>query len=98
MVITLCDACGKQYRKYDSTSHGAGNGMSIYKKGKGGKIEPIIKLDLCDECMESVWSFVTEDLMQEASYRYSEIKKITDGTVTDESGEIGEVVSSSEEV
>lgn len=96
MIITVCDACGSQYRKYDGVSANLpGNAISIYKKGKGGKLEPSLKLDLCPECMEQVWSFVREDLVTEKSPRYAKIMATIEGTVGS-SEEIGEVAAESD--
>lgn len=94
MTITLCDACGKDYKKYQTTSHGEGSAFSIVTRTKDGKVKPALKVDLCPSCMEKVWEFVKEDLIQPNSMRYDEI--CGSESVTDENGEIGEVVASSE--
>ncbi len=95
MVITVCDACGKSYKKYSETSYGEGSGISIISRTKDGKVKPALKLDLCPSCMEDVWSFIREDLIKRESLRYEEICGEMDSVSED--GEIGEVVASSEE-
>lgn len=94
MTITLCDACGKDYKKYSKTESGEGSALSIFSRNKEGKVVPSLKIDLCPDCMESVWQFIREDLMKPSSMRYDEICG-TDGG--EEDGEIGQVVASSEE-
>ena len=96
MLVTLCDACGKKgYKKYEETDFGARNGISIFTIKKDGKIAPVLKLDLCPECMASVYSFIREDLMRPESLRFEEI--CGDGGVLSDDGEIGVTVASSEE-
>ena len=97
MLVTVCDACGKMgYKKYEETEYGAGNGFSIFTRKKDGKIAPVLKLDLCPECMASVYSFIREDLMRPESLRYEEICG-DGGVIESDDGEIGVAVASSDE-
>lgn len=88
MIITVCDGCGKNYKPYVSTpENGSGNAMTIVTRSKQKKIEPVIKLDLCPDCMNKVWDFIHDSLITEQSLRYSEFFETEDETAASDAEE-----------